>query len=54
MSWQQIAMIVWLAMTVGVSLVNHGAPRTGKHNALIEILSAGVMAYILWSGGFWK
>ena len=54
MSWQQIVMIVWLAMQVGVSLCTHGVPRTGKNNAIISILSTATMAAILWSGGFWK
>jgi len=54
MSWQQIVMIVWLAMCVGIGLVQHGKPKQGYYNALIYLLSMALIAYILWSGGFWN
>lgn len=54
MSWQQIAIIIWLAMAVGNGLVQHGKPKRGYNSVWIDIISTALMAYILWSGGFWN
>ena len=54
MGWQQIVMIIWLSACVGIGLIQHGKPKQGYYSFWNDIISAGIMAYILWSGGFWN
>ena len=54
MNWQQIAIIIWEAMILGIGLVEHGKPRTGKNNFWISLASVATMVAILYTGGFWK
>ena len=54
MSWQQIAMIIWLTMALGIGLADHGKPKTGKTSFWMTAASVGTVAAILYTGGFWK
>ena len=54
MNWQQIVVIVWLSMAVGIGLVQNGKPKQGYNNFWIDLLSVGLFGYLLWSGGFWN
>ena len=54
MNWQQIVMIVLLGLDLGCALANHGKPYTGNHNFWIELITDGIIAWILISAGFWK
>ena len=53
MSWQQIAMIVWMSLAVGLELAFHGEPRSGKHSFWTALIGVGIQAVILYTGGFW-
>ena len=54
MNWQQIVMIVYLSLMVGVGLVADGTPRTGKNSFLMSLVTAVFIAVILYTGGFWS
>ena len=54
MSWQQVVIIVWFALTLGVSLVMDGQPKTGKHSFVSDLIGVLILAAILYTGGFWS
>lgn len=51
MRWPQITMIVIFAMSIGISMVQHGNPQPPK-NFWISLLSAAIELGILIAGGF--
>lgn len=54
MSWQQVAVIVWLAIDVVFGVIYHGEPKTGRYNAVSTIIGIGIFVTLLYTGGFWK
>ena len=54
MSWQQIAIIIWYALIIGINLAKNGEPQRGKYSVWTAIVSVAVQALILYTGGFWK
>jgi LPXTG-motif cell wall-anchored protein len=53
MGYPQVIMILLFGCGAGSCLVEHGAPKTGKNNAWTGLISAALMAALLWWGGFW-
>lgn len=53
MNWQQIVIIVFYAMDLGIEAAKSGEPRTGKHSFLAALLIDGFLAWVLYSAGFW-
>lgn len=54
MSWQQIAMIIWISWIVLLGLFEHGKPRKGEGNFFVSLFSAALLTVILYTGGFWR
>ena len=54
MGWPQIVIIAFLAMDTGMSLAMHGKPREGKYNFWVSLISNGLLALLMWYGGFWR
>lgn len=54
MDFQQIAVIVLMALDLGVALALHGKPKTGNHSAWTEVLTTFNFAMLLYWAGFWK
>lgn len=54
MSWQQVAVIVWLAINVVFGVIHDGEPKTGRYNAVSTIIGIGIFVTLLYTGGFWK
>lgn len=54
MNAPQIIMIVLLAMSLGLSLANHGKQKEGKHNFFLDIFASGISFGLLYWGGFFK
>lgn len=50
--WPQITWIALCAADVAINLVQHGKPRTGRYNIIGSVIGAGLMIWILHSGGF--
>lgn len=48
----QIIWIVLLALGLGISIQQHGQPKTGHHNFGVSLLGAALSAGILYWGGF--
>lgn len=49
----QIIFTAWLFLALGVSLAQHGQPRTGKNNFWIGLVSAALQFILLYFGGFY-
>jgi hypothetical protein len=54
MNAPQIVMIVILALGVGISMEQHGRPKTGTENCVITIIATGIMVALMYWGGFWS
>lgn len=54
MGWPQILMMVLLAMDVGMNLAKHGETREGKYNFGVTLIADGIIAALLWAGGFFS
>lgn len=50
----QIAIIVLYALSLGMSMAQHGKPRTGKHDFWGSLITTIIMLAILRWGGFFK
>ena len=53
MQWPQITMIVLYAMSAGMAMVQHGAPK-GNHSIWWTLAGIGLSIWLLTSGGFFK
>lgn len=49
----QIILIIIMAMGLGIEMMQHGEPETGKHNFWSALLGKGILITLLWLGGFW-
>ena len=52
MSTAAIVQIVLMAISAGITLEQHGKPKTGNHSFWSWLFAAGVQAGILYWGGF--
>ena len=50
--WPQIVWIVYTGVTLFVFAVLDGKPRTGAHSLVERLIWSAVIAFILYSGGF--
>lgn len=48
----QILMIVIIAMGLGISMVEHGKPKTGKNNFFTSLIASVIEIALLYFGGF--
>jgi LPXTG-motif cell wall-anchored protein len=48
---QMIYIILW-GMSMGMAIVRHGQPETGKHNAIVSGIAGIIMLALLYWGGF--
>lgn len=53
MNGAQIAMCIIYGMNIGIGMVQHGEPKTGKYSFWTSLLSVGISIAILKWGGFW-
>ena len=54
MGWQQIVMIVLMALDLFIGFVMDGRPKDTKYSFLAAIVSDGIILFLLISGGFFK
>lgn len=54
MSWQQIAMIVWIALELGIGLEQSGEPKKGTYKFYPVVIGMAILTFILYTGGFWN
>ena len=50
----QIIMLVLIAMDIGIHLAKNGQPRTDCYNVYWELFGKGLLAALLWWGGFFN
>ena len=54
MSTPAIIYIVITAMGLGISMQQHGQPKTGKHSLWVSLFAIAIMATLLYLGGFFN
>lgn len=54
MNGGQITMIVLLALSLGISLAQHGKPKQGNESFWRSLIGCAINIGILWWGGFWN
>lgn len=54
MNWPQITFIVLLAISLGMSMADHGKPKEGNENAWTALLGTIITVTLLYFGGFFK
>jgi len=52
MDWPQITWIVLAAIGLGIDLSRDGREKEGRHNFIATLIGTGLMAWLLWAGGF--
>lgn len=50
--WPQICVLVFLAVSLGMHLADHGKPKEGKEKFWAALFSASLFLFLLWKGGF--
>lgn len=50
--WPQIVWLTLVLIGLGMSLEQHGKPRTGRHNVWLSLFGGGVGFWIVYGGGF--
>jgi len=53
MRWPQITIIGLVGAEIGFSLALHGQPRAGNHSFFSSLFAWGIIAGVMWAGGFW-
>ena len=54
MGWPQIVYIGLVCLALGLTMANHGKPRTGKHNFWSLLIAEGLALWLLLAGGFFS
>ncbi|WP_159452557.1 hypothetical protein [Pedobacter nyackensis] len=52
-----IPQLIWFALAfigLGINIVQHGKPKTGKHDAWTQVCALVIGAVILYYGGFFN
>lgn len=52
MHWPQVVWLVLAGLGIGIGLAQHGTPKTGRHNIVVDVLSVGIGLLLLYCGGF--
>lgn len=50
----QIILIVLMTLGLGMSIADHGRPKTGKTSATAALIANIILFGLLYWGGFWK
>lgn len=50
--WPQITMLVLLVLGLGISMEQHGRPKTGTHSFWSQLFAAAITFTLLYFGGF--
>lgn len=48
----QILMIILFSMSIGMSAVEHGKPKTGNNSVWSSVIGVAIEVALLWWGGF--
>lgn len=57
MGWPQYVYAGLIILGLGMSIAQHGEPRTGsdaRHNFFTSAIAAAISFWLLWAGGFWE
>lgn len=48
----RIVFVAWLFLALGISMAEHGKPRTGYTSFWTALISSALQLLLLWGGGF--
>jgi len=52
--WPQITFAALIMLNLGITLEQHGKPKTGNENFWIALTGAALTLWLLYMGGFFK
>lgn len=52
--WPQVTLFALLMISLGISMKEHGNPKSGTYNAWVTFIAVIVELFILYSGGFFS
>lgn len=50
----KVILIIWFSLAAGVSIAQHGKPKTGNYNFLYSFAALAIEIMLLTIGGFWS
>ena len=52
--WPQFTYVALLVFSLGITLEQHGKPKTGKENFWTSLAACALAIWLLYEGGFFK
>lgn len=52
MGWPQVTYVGLIALSLGITLAQHGKPRTGNFNVVHSLIGASITTGVVYAGGF--
>ena len=52
--WPQLTYVALIIFSLGISLEQHGKPKTGNHSFWISTLATALTLWLLYQGGFFN
>jgi hypothetical protein len=52
--WPQITFVTLIVLNLGITLEQHGKPKTGNQSFWISLTSAALTMWLLYAGGFFN
>ena len=54
MGWPQYAYLALVLISLGVTLEQHGKPKTGEHSFWLQLFATAIALWLLYMGGFFR
>ena len=52
--WPQITFVALIVFSLGITLEQHGKPKTGNESFWLSLISTTLTMWLLYMGGFFK
>ena len=52
--WPQLTYVALIVFSLGITLEQHGNPKTGKENFWTSLTASALTLWLLYMGGFFK
>ena len=52
--WPQLAYLALIVFSLGITLEQHGKPKTGNENIWVSLTACALTLWLLYMGGFFK
>lgn len=50
----KVILVIWFSLAAGVSIAQHGKPKTGNYNFIYSFIGMAIEIMLLTIGGFWS